>query len=67
MMGQTWEQLLFAHWRVPVEELRARVPAGLEVEEHDGSAWVGIAPFRITGASLRAGRCRCPASRPSSS
>jgi uncharacterized protein len=53
VMGQTWEQQLFAHWRVPVEELRARVPAGLEVEEHDGSAWVGITPFRITGLRSR--------------
>jgi uncharacterized protein len=48
-MGQTWEELLFAHWRVPAEELRKHVPAGLEVEEFDGSAWVGVTPFRLTG------------------
>jgi uncharacterized protein len=53
VMGQTWEEQLFAHWRVPDEELRARVPAGLEVERHDGSAWVGITPFRITGLRSR--------------
>jgi uncharacterized protein len=48
-MGQTWEELLFAHWRVPAEELRKHVPAGLEVEEFDGSGWVGVTPFRLTG------------------
>jgi uncharacterized protein YqjF (DUF2071 family) len=51
-MGQTWEDLLFAHWRVPAEELRRHVPAELEVEEADGSAWLGLTPFRVT--SLRA-------------
>jgi uncharacterized protein YqjF (DUF2071 family) len=49
VMGQTWEDLLFAHWRVPVEEVRRHVPHQLEVDEHDGSAWVGITPFRLTG------------------
>jgi uncharacterized protein len=48
-MGQTWEDLLFAHWRVPLDEVRAHVPAELTVEQHDGSAWLGITPFRLTG------------------
>jgi uncharacterized protein len=52
-MAQTWEDLLFANWRVPVEAVRAHVPAGLEVETHDGSAWVGITPFRLTGLRAR--------------
>jgi hypothetical protein len=51
-MGQTWENLAFVHWRVAVDELRPLIPAGLEIEEFDGSAWLGIVPFRIT--SLRA-------------
>lgn len=49
VMGQTWEELLFAHWRVPVDVVREHVPAELEVDEHDGSAWLGITPFRLTG------------------
>jgi uncharacterized protein len=53
LMGQTWEDLLFAHWRVPVAELRPHVPPGLEVEEHDGSGWLGITPFRLTGLRSR--------------
>ena len=53
VMGQTWEDLLFAHWRVPVDEVRKHVPHQLEVEEFDGSAWLGIAPFRLTGLRAR--------------
>jgi uncharacterized protein YqjF (DUF2071 family) len=52
-MGQTWEELLFAHWRVPLDAVRAHVPASLEVEQHDGSAWLGITPFRLTGLRAR--------------
>jgi uncharacterized protein YqjF (DUF2071 family) len=52
-MGQTWEDLLFAHWRVPLEAVRAHVPPELEVEQHDGSAWIAITPFRVTGVRAR--------------
>jgi len=52
-MGQTWEDLLFAHWRVPLEAVRAHVPHELEVELHDGSAWLGITAFRLTGLRAR--------------
>ena len=51
--AQTWEELLFAHWPVPIENVRHRVPRELDVEVHDGSAWVGIVPFRLTGLRLR--------------
>ena len=53
-MGQTWDDLLFAHWRVPLEAVRAHVPQALTVETFDGSAWVGITPFRVEGLRLRA-------------
>jgi uncharacterized protein YqjF (DUF2071 family) len=49
VMGQSWESLLFAHWRVPADQLRGHVPEALEIEEHDGSAWLAITPFRLTG------------------
>jgi uncharacterized protein YqjF (DUF2071 family) len=52
-MGQTWQNLLFAHWRVPADELRRHVPQRLELEEHDGSAWIGLTPFRMAGVRLR--------------
>jgi uncharacterized protein YqjF (DUF2071 family) len=53
VMGQTWDDLLFAHWRVPLETVREHVPHELEVELHDGSAWLGITPFRVTGVRAR--------------
>ena len=52
-MGQTWDDLLFIHYRVPVEDLRALVPDGLEVQEHSGSGWLGVTPFVVTGLRAR--------------
>jgi uncharacterized protein YqjF (DUF2071 family) len=52
-MGQTWRHLLFAHWRVPHDVLRPHVPERLELEEHDGSVWIALTPFRITGLRAR--------------
>ena len=52
-LGQTWEDLLFAHWRVPVAELREHVPTGLEIDTFDDSAWLGVAPFRLSGLRAR--------------
>jgi len=52
-MGQTWDDLLFAHWRVDADALRSRLPAGLELETHDGDAWLGVTPFVVTGVRLR--------------
>jgi uncharacterized protein len=52
-LGQTWEQTFFAHWPVPVDELRSLVPDELEIEEHDGSAWLGIMFFRVRALRAR--------------
>jgi uncharacterized protein YqjF (DUF2071 family) len=52
-MGQTWQHLFFAQWRVPHDVLRPHVPERLELEEHDGSAWIGLTPFRVAGLRLR--------------
>jgi hypothetical protein len=54
VMAQTWEDLLFAHWAVPVDAIRAHVPQPLSVDTVDGAAWIGITPFRVTGLRLRA-------------
>lgn len=53
IMAQTWHDLLFAHWPVRVDEVRHAVPAALETETFDGSAWLGVIPFRMTGVRLR--------------
>ncbi len=46
---QTWHDLLFAHWPVPAAALQPLVPAPLIIDEHDGTGWVGLIPFRMTG------------------
>jgi uncharacterized protein YqjF (DUF2071 family) len=51
-MGQTWEQLLFAHWRLPPEQLRPHVPPALVLDTFGGSAWLGITPFLLSGLRL---------------
>jgi uncharacterized protein len=53
VMGQTWDDLLFAHWRVDAGVLRPHVPDRLSIDEHDGSAWVGVTPFVVTGLRAR--------------
>lgn len=50
---QTWHDLLFAHWPVPVSDVRDLVPSRLRIQEHDGTSWVGIVPFHMTGVTLR--------------
>lgn len=53
VLAQTWEHMLFAHWEVDPARLRPRVPAELELDLLDGSAWVGILPFRMADVHLR--------------
>jgi uncharacterized protein YqjF (DUF2071 family) len=53
VMGQTWDDLLFAHWPVEAAQVRDLVPDGLDVDVRDGSAWLGITPFEITGLRAR--------------
>jgi uncharacterized protein len=52
-MGQTWDDLLFAHWRVDAVQLRDFVPDGLEIEQYDCSAWLGVVPFELNGLRAR--------------
>jgi hypothetical protein len=44
-MVQGWRTLTFLHWRFPAETLRRLLPPELEVEECDGTGWVGLVPF----------------------
>lgn len=53
LMRQSWVDVLFAHWPVPVEQLRALVPKPLSIDTFDGSAWVGVVPFEVKGARAR--------------
>jgi uncharacterized protein YqjF (DUF2071 family) len=54
LQGQTWCDLLFAHWRVSAEKLRRVMPPTLPLHlDDDGSAWLGITPFVVKGLRPR--------------
>ena len=47
IMRQTWGKLLFMHWRLPAERLRAVVPRELELDAYEGETWIAVTPFTI--------------------
>ena len=53
LQGQTWRDLLFAHWPVPPEVLRRVVPQALPIDTWEGEAWIAVTPFAVTGLRLR--------------
>jgi hypothetical protein len=53
LQGQTWRDLLFAHWPVPSEILRNLVPPALPIDTWEGEAWIAVTPFEVTGLRLR--------------
>ncbi|MFO0562833.1 MAG: DUF2071 domain-containing protein [Polyangiales bacterium] len=49
VMKQRWEELLFMHWEVDAEMLRALIPSELELDTFEGRAYVGLVPFTMRG------------------
>lgn len=47
VMHHSWQDLLFIHWKIPVEVAQSWLPKGLTVDSWGGSAWVGIVPFKM--------------------
>jgi len=47
LMTNIWKRLLFAHWRVEVEQLKRFIPPGLKLDLWEGQAWLGIVPFEM--------------------
>jgi len=47
---QDWRDLLFLHWPVDADLLRAQLPEGLSLDLHRGTAWLGLVAFGVTGA-----------------
>lgn len=50
---QSWLDLAFVHYRVDSRGIRALVPEALKLQEFDGTAWVGLVPFRMAGVMRR--------------
>ena len=48
IMAQRWNNLLFAHWPVRTEVVRALVPSALTLDVYEGTAWVSVTPFYLS-------------------
>src|SRR4051794_20983852 len=53
VMGQSWCDLLFAHWATDPNRLGSFVPAPLRLETFDDRAWLGVTPFVARGVHVR--------------
>ena len=52
VMVQRWNDLVFLHWRYDTDAVQRLLPAGVEVDAFDGSAWVALVPFHMDGLGL---------------
>jgi uncharacterized protein YqjF (DUF2071 family) len=53
VQAQSWIDLAFLHWRFEPAALQRLVPESVELQVHDGGAWLGITPFLVTGFRVR--------------
>lgn len=52
LLTMRWELLTYVHWAVPPAQVQALLPPGLTVDTFDGTAYVGLVPFRMGGIRL---------------
>jgi uncharacterized protein YqjF (DUF2071 family) len=52
-MRMQWHDLLFMHWPVDPDALRRYIPPNLAIDIFEGSAWIGVVPFRMRGVVPR--------------
>ena len=53
-LAQRWNDLLFAHWPIPIAAMQPLLPSSLEPDTFDGSAWIGVVPFWMDQVRTRA-------------
>ncbi|MBM7579435.1 YqjF family protein [Jeotgalibacillus terrae] len=53
IMGQTWNDLLFAHYPVNEKHLRLLLPDCLRLDTYEGQAWVSVVPFEMSDIYFR--------------
>ena len=56
VMSMVWEDLLFAHWQADPDRIASLLPVTrprMELDTRDGSAWLGLVPFRMSGVRPR--------------
>ena len=52
-LSRRWQELLFMHWPLREEVLRPLIPPALALDTFDGSAWLGVVPFGMSGVRPR--------------
>lgn len=55
IMSQWWRDIAFVHWPVEPALLAPLLPRGVRPDVFDGSAWVGLIPFRMVDAGVLRG------------
>lgn len=50
---QSWQELAFLHFRAAPQPLARLLPTGVTLQQFDGSAWLGVVPFRMANVSPR--------------
>jgi uncharacterized protein YqjF (DUF2071 family) len=53
LLRQQWSELLFLHWPVPAALLQPYLPPRLQIDTHDGMAWLGVVPFQMSKVRTR--------------
>lgn len=53
VISQRWGHLLYLHYRVAPDQLRGLLPAPLELDEFEGSAFVSVIPLHMEHVHLR--------------
>jgi uncharacterized protein YqjF (DUF2071 family) len=46
---ERWSTVTFLHWQCASAVIQPRLPSGVTVDEYDGSAWLTITPFVLSG------------------
>jgi hypothetical protein len=53
LLRQRWVDVDFAHWPVPIGDVGALLPPGLEPDTFDGTAWISLVPFWMRDLRVR--------------
>ncbi len=53
IVWQSWQELLFLHWKVDAADLRALVPPGLQIDTWRGQGWITVIPMMMVDVRVR--------------
>src|SRR4051794_23584100 len=53
IITQVWNDLLFMHWPIEIDQIKTLIPDRLEIDSFKGSAWISIIPLLVTGMSAK--------------